>query len=245
MSRPAKGKVNHRVYLDAILDDRDEAAPYLVYADALQAAGDPRGELIIVQEARARKPADRALGRAEDALLDANGTAWIGRAADHQETKSLDLVWKNGFLETASIREVASARADEIAKDLFACPSAAVLDTLLIESMRDEELGAYAKCIAKLKNRPPLRTLRISRNRRGGQAPTIDANALLEAFPQLHSLSLDGFVEDLSDDCHRLTALHIERPSRALAAKLKKKWPGLTRLALGKSWRALPKGAFR
>lgn len=239
----AAKKVNHRVFLDEILDDRDDPTAYLVYADALQAAGDPRGELIVVQEARARKPNDRALVRAEDALLDANYKQWVDRAVDHQDTKALTLEWKYGFVSTASIREVANlARAEQsdiIVKDLFACSSAALLDSLLIESYLDWRFGEIAHAIAKSKNRPPIRTLRLSKNRRGGPSSTIDANELLRAFPQLRCLILDGQVETLDDERLRLTHVHIERPSPSVAALLKKKWPGLEKVTFGKSWKAL------
>src|SRR5947209_8153059 len=41
--------IDHAAYLGRILADPDADAPRLAYADALSAAGDPRGELIRLQ----------------------------------------------------------------------------------------------------------------------------------------------------------------------------------------------------
>ncbi|HEY3803632.1 MAG TPA: TIGR02996 domain-containing protein [Kofleriaceae bacterium] len=52
--------------------------PRHVLADWLTERNDPRGELIALQLARARRPGDAAATRRERALLDQNGRAWMG-----------------------------------------------------------------------------------------------------------------------------------------------------------------------
>lgn len=58
-----------------VADPRDDAG-YLVAADALQAIGHPRGELIMLQHAREAKPQGKMakLGRGEAALLEAHAS---------------------------------------------------------------------------------------------------------------------------------------------------------------------------
>jgi len=62
--------------LRAVRDTPDDDAPRLVYADWLSERGDPRGELIVLQCARAATGAPPS--PCEEALLDAYGRAWLG-----------------------------------------------------------------------------------------------------------------------------------------------------------------------
>lgn len=76
--------------LRAILDDPDDDVPRLVYADVLQRAGDPRGELIALQLA----------GRPEaDALLAAHRAAWVGRLPN-----VVDAHFERGFVSAVQLR---------------------------------------------------------------------------------------------------------------------------------------------
>jgi uncharacterized protein (TIGR02996 family) len=67
--------------LAAILEDPDDDAPRLVYADWLQTRNDPRGELVQLQCQLAAIDADddrrRAIKIAENKLLAAHGDAWL------------------------------------------------------------------------------------------------------------------------------------------------------------------------
>ncbi len=72
---------HEEAFLQAIREAPDDDAPRLLYADWLEERGDPRGEFIRVQCARAclpaRDPRDRPLrGRAWE-LLEANWDAWV------------------------------------------------------------------------------------------------------------------------------------------------------------------------
>ena len=66
---------------EAIERDPDDAASYLVLADALLAAGDLRGELITVQHARGIRPDDKRLAKREKTLLNDHGAALLGAEA--------------------------------------------------------------------------------------------------------------------------------------------------------------------
>lgn len=188
----------------AILANRDDPAPWLVYADALQAAGDPRGELIVVQEARARAPKDKALVKAEDKLLDAHYRAFVGDALlDCLEERTVEVTWKNGFFDTASVREPFDGGWEDEPADppttltVFDSPSARFLDALTIESRHAPAFQELTARIADAPQRPPLRSFTLKS--KGASRPgTVDAERLLAAFPELRTLSLDAIVERLA-----------------------------------------------
>ncbi|MGZ3453793.1 MAG: TIGR02996 domain-containing protein [Polyangiales bacterium] len=90
----------------AIAASPDDDGPRLVFADALTAQGDPRGELIVVQCALARPRSETGLGRdaairmrrRERSLLDRSGAAWA--ALDGL----VDGWWfRRGFVEHVSL----------------------------------------------------------------------------------------------------------------------------------------------
>ncbi|MBL8916705.1 MAG: hypothetical protein JNM17_38745 [Archangium sp.] len=90
----------------------DDEAAWQVYADSLQAAGDPRGELMAVQ-ARGADPAAR---EREAALIQAHASTWLfdgvqpllgtTRLASRREGSPLRLEWKHGFPHTVTIEGV-------------------------------------------------------------------------------------------------------------------------------------------
>jgi uncharacterized protein (TIGR02996 family) len=81
--------------LQAVLERPDDDAPRLVYADALMAEGDPRGEFIQVQCAlKARRGDTSALMTRERALLSAHKAQW------EAPFEGVGLVWSRGFPET-------------------------------------------------------------------------------------------------------------------------------------------------
>ena len=93
--------------LDRLLaDDRDA---YLVLADALQRAGDPRGELSAIDLRREDDPDDEALDVARAALLDAH-PEWWGTLWD-VISLSLDfaVMWRRGFVHAVMFRRLARA----------------------------------------------------------------------------------------------------------------------------------------
>ena len=81
--------------LDAIYDNPLDDALRLVYADALQQAGDPRGEFIALQCARGLGPASRR----ERSLLAANERPWLG--AIEPLVLKQGTVYRRGFIACA------------------------------------------------------------------------------------------------------------------------------------------------
>lgn len=82
--------------LDAVYADLDNDAPRLVYADALQDAGDPRGEMIALQLT------DPGTAR-ELELIRAHERRWLGRV--HEAVQTSGRVWWRGFLTSVRVAE--------------------------------------------------------------------------------------------------------------------------------------------
>jgi uncharacterized protein (TIGR02996 family) len=92
-------------FLQAILEDPDDDAPRLVYADWLEERGDPRGEFIRVQCHLARMgqgdPRCPALQYQEQQLLGAHWAEWLGPLP--QGTILYEPIFRRGFLEEVSL----------------------------------------------------------------------------------------------------------------------------------------------
>ncbi|HEX5271780.1 MAG TPA: TIGR02996 domain-containing protein, partial [Gemmataceae bacterium] len=84
-------------FLRAIIEDPDDDAPRLIYADWLEERGDPRGEFIRIQCELARRGAgDTARLRArERKLADAHARDWLGPLRDMQK----NWVFRRGFID--------------------------------------------------------------------------------------------------------------------------------------------------
>lgn len=97
---------------DAVYADPDDAAARLVLADALQSAGDPRGELIALQEAEANGTAPSAVRKRIRALLDAHIDAWTGPIPG---VRRASRVFRRGLLTQLEIRgaDALAATAEE------------------------------------------------------------------------------------------------------------------------------------
>ncbi len=96
--------------LAAIVEAPDDDAPRLVYADWLQAQGDPRGELIQLQCQLAAAPDDerrRAIRIAENKLLAAHGASWLAPIREvlppTQELSPYKFEFVRGFVEEAQL----------------------------------------------------------------------------------------------------------------------------------------------
>jgi hypothetical protein len=117
---------------------------YLVYADAATTAGDPRGELIILQHALANHELtaeQRAeLTARERELLDTHDELFAGLKPVFPEGRGL--VWHNGFVRSARVDNCGLSQAsrtidhgleiDEALEALLAHPSAVLVEELLL-----------------------------------------------------------------------------------------------------------------
>jgi uncharacterized protein (TIGR02996 family) len=228
----------------AIAADVDDTDAYLVYADALQAAGDPRGELIALQHAatpKARK-AERALldkHRAHffGALAESTGPAdkTIGRAPLHVE-------WHLGFFRSARLSWPERGGFDKALATLLALPSARFLRHLSIGATSGSDqviYGPVAKQLARARL-PHLRSLylgdfevehwEVNWTAVGNLAP------IFKAFPKLERLHVRGrdvVLGKLTHSALRELAIHTDgRVAPVVKALANAKLPKLERLSL-------------
>lgn len=121
----------------AIAADPDDLGAWSVYGDFLQAAGDPRGELIAIQVALTDKPRNAKLKKKEAELLYEHSEDWLG---DLAISSDFACTWRNGFLDSVTIGNVddesdeADGEADgaEYFKELMKTGSARFLRELTI-----------------------------------------------------------------------------------------------------------------
>lgn len=101
--RPRRAMTNGGALLEAVLAAVDDDRPRLVYADWLTEQGDPRGEFIAVQCARARlasdAPGQRALEEREWTLLSSHEEQWRAALGDDV----ISVKFRRGFIDEATM----------------------------------------------------------------------------------------------------------------------------------------------
>jgi uncharacterized protein (TIGR02996 family) len=163
----------HELELQRAIDaDPYDASAYSVYADWLQAQGDPRGELIGLQVA-AEARGDAALARAAAALLERHAEAWLGPLAPH--TRTYDghdreaFTWRFGFIHAARLSHRHRAAPGfhgslaEVLAQLLRHPSGRFLTELAIGFNNDPNEGSLDELIDVIIAEPPpaLRKLHL------------------------------------------------------------------------------------
>ena len=96
LARTRPSTANLETLLAAVCADPFSDAPRLVYADALQDAGDPRGEFITLQCTNPGTPRERT-------LLHAYERVWLGGAEPY--LRKQNVVFQRGFLAAARMRQ--------------------------------------------------------------------------------------------------------------------------------------------
>lgn len=195
--------------LDAVFAAPDDVARRLVYADALQECGDPRGEFIALQCSRG----EGKVSAREKELLRNHGRAWLG---EHEKGIERDgLVFRRGFVATARVRwkhalvgpQWATIEALDLPESYGGRGDAA----LVCEFLRRDDLRVLralwvtSDCVAPLKRRLPNlaclglsgdlddRTLGFFPQIRRFETHTLDASAaksLLRRCPSLEAVHL-------------------------------------------------------
>jgi uncharacterized protein (TIGR02996 family) len=168
------------VELADLLRDPDDDAMRLVYADALLAAGDPRGELIIVQH-RLRDRKDVSLRARERDLITMLAP---GGAAT-------ELLWRLGFIESATLGVMTEhgplPAIGESLDVVLTHPSAVLLRSL---GLRYGPHAEWVQRMVRLGERPALRELVV------GDEPVRAAlgsfGALWPLCPSLKYIRLEG-----------------------------------------------------
>jgi uncharacterized protein (TIGR02996 family) len=147
--------------LDALIAAPDDTDRYLVYADALQAAGDPHGELIAIQHARLARPDDDALARAEAELLARHGRKLL-RGLDGDLAR-YELRWHLGFIRSAVVspREIDRRVLESLTARLVVSRAARLLRNLTIRG-RVIEPRDYERALLAVASQPPPLLRRLS-----------------------------------------------------------------------------------
>jgi uncharacterized protein (TIGR02996 family) len=193
----------------ALLDNPDDLATCMAYADHLHEQGDPRGELIQVQlalEDSARSADERRKLRArEQALLKKHERTWLGPLAPHlldgwtgdlnpdyyAGTQEVEHRWRRGFLDSLHVAWLTRL----LAQHLVDSPAAALLRELRV----DGDGGSWGEDEVEFHGPPP----RVRRPR-GAR----EHLALFELIgsPCLRALRVFRLGDEESDegwaDCH-------------------------------------------
>lgn len=194
----APSSVTDATLLQAILDDPDDIAARRVYADALIAAGDPRGELINVQCAL-EDAADRGpLARRELELLKAHEKTWMAPygGAIFRPT------FERGFIESAFVN---TKKFIPVARSL--------LDHEPITMLHMRELSvANAAVLGAVPGLARVRTLRVTESKLATKGT---AALFANPVPRLKNLNLyqagldDGGLAELGAVLPQLERLNL------------------------------------
>jgi uncharacterized protein (TIGR02996 family) len=205
--------------LDAkLIEDPTDVAAHLVYADFLQSNGDPRGELIALQNAGKTKEAEAHLEKHRDALY---GPLW-GYRKTFEGNDDDAFEWRLGFIRSARFGydsyavgnmkpeagvDVKETSISTALKALLEHPSGMLLEELTITINMLDDGGYFGPAIQTLAEvgAPALRSLRVGEfscaGGPGGQGDYEyeiswtslgDASALWKALPRLEKLVIQS-----------------------------------------------------
>jgi uncharacterized protein (TIGR02996 family) len=183
----------------SLRDDPDDNDRYLVYADALQSAGDLHGELIALQTARATTPELVAREREVRGVFEAE---LIGARGN-----GVRLAWRNGFVTRVEIR----GAVDEIlAERWLATHRCLGLVREVMFDHRPEETRDHAEsAVEALVTALGAATIeRVSLGNRLRPAPSEDLLArLTEELPRLRALELGASTPPALSPLRTITEL--------------------------------------
>jgi len=217
----------------AIVADPDDAQAFAVYGDWLQKHGDPRGELIALQQA-ATMPGSKAAAAVGKHLAQ-HAPHLLGPLAplvrDVRVPDAPPFFWRNGFIRRAELASVKGRALDDIVAQLLAHPSAKFLVELAVRANERKEARGILELVEH--GAPPtLREFdlfaRANVDRIGG--------AVWRAMPKLERLGLAARAYELADvsipTLRRGKFLATSMSSEAVAAIAAAPWPVLERLEI-------------
>lgn len=222
----------------------DDPTGYLVYADWLQAQGDPRGELVSLQHQLSSKKADAKLTKRANEILAANGQ-FIGGIDKELAT----VTWRWGFIDSVRIFNRKdwmdnTFNVQPIVRQIFQSPAAAFVRELKLGVIRwmenGEDVPKVLAEVAKLGAASNIRVLRL------GDVHDIDCDlahhplgkldAIGKSFPNLEVLSIHGHNFKLGSlELPKLRELVIETcgfSKKNGASITGRKWPKLETLTI-------------
>lgn len=203
--RPMARDPRHVELERAIAADPETTASYSVYADWLQAAGDPRGNVMAVAIAAEERGDDKAFPK----LLKKHFHDLLGPlaeiAASHHGDREGDpevFTWRFGVIHRAYLHADRQKPLDRSLEQVLRHVSGRFLvDLTLVQNDRIQE------AIDLLAARPPtsLRGLRL------WAVSNVKLSALWAAVPQLRRLSLSGHAFSLTERGQRFELPELER----------------------------------
>lgn len=215
----------------AIIENPDDPAGYLVYADWLQQQGDPRGELIVL----AHRNGD---------ISDEQKASLLGRFAD-SKPDTFELEWHLGLIKAASIGWEMFGGEDEDDPShaqlaaFLALPAARFIQKLVLgPTAHDDELYMDELAGAIESAAPPcLRDLHLGDISDWDISSTSSRMPHSAAIPQMRSLSIRGgnITLDAQIDLPNLTSFSVETGSlgkASLHAIATARWPNLESLEI-------------
>lgn len=199
----------------AIFDHPDDDSGYLVYADWLQARGEPRGELISLEHGRARKPHNARVIRALRQFRQRYGRMLPARVIEAMEIwppydATCELDWHMGYIRRARFdKRGPNPRytVRELVASLLTHPSALFLRELAIGALQP---AATAAIVGTTEN-PPIDYRPLIQTIHDCAPPglrTLHIAARDNAMPRLDSIEL-GDVSGLLRHLPRLETLHL------------------------------------
>lgn len=167
--------------LEAALQARWDPETAMVYADALIARGDPRGELIALDLHAAHHGETAELAQQRRVRAE----AWLGP----EQRSYLFGEVRFGMLERFTIRSERTRPAARFVAELFASPAAPYLRSVQIDASAKQVAAALQLLAAR--PLPWLRRLAITQEY-NGPVPRATLDAFAAAAPHLEELSLEG-----------------------------------------------------
>jgi len=209
-----------------IVREPDAPDGYLVYGDWLLEQGEPLGELVSVQSARAMDPLDEDLARREKVLLETHARSWVGYFARSRHT------WKFGFLESIVVSE---ASAEDCA-ELHALLAARFLRDLELELLghRNFENSQLISALVEGGLPPILRRLALE----SSNVRSVSLGSIRALYPRLASIN-DLTIRAWDIDLGPIVLPNVESLAlttdltlATLHALANAHWPKLTSLSL-------------
>lgn len=197
----------------AIRQDRGDPAPYLVYADWLQAAGHPLGELIVLQHALDVAPDPAKQARADEII----------KGLELPDVKLATVGWRRGlwsWLRLENQEDWMDEAFDPIVltRGLFSSPACAVLEELRIGILRwDHNAFDVPAVLAEAAAYPWAAGL--TRLHLGDVANDVDmahhvvgdvGGVISQAFPGLVSLKLHSGAQEWRGDGETFSVAGLE-----------------------------------
>lgn len=225
--------VDEEALLEEIARDPDDERAYLVYADWLQARGDPRGELISIQQALrgGNQDPERAHQQRilQDDFLRGREPHFLEGLLERTENQVVPAGWRFGFIERVLFQLRPGGPSLEACLEVFfALKSARFVRDLLVMGDGADALFPWLAGTGAWKH---ARSLEVRSNQPFEHLP-----ALADATPRLAALTIQSAGFSFAGlVLPALTTLHVRGDhanEKTLGGLATARWPVLTSLTM-------------